>query len=224
MRPSGETAGEKSGVDFVGGEVKLRVSPLSVDNSARPSVTTHLPSGNQANKGLGQYGSGAGTSATEVLRAADGGDDNEGCTSFRHADKTDGASIRRKGRADVLSRVRGQPLGRRGANQLDVDIEVVLLLSVPGKGHLIAVRGKTRGPLRTRIAGEWDLLRVRLPVFWQSRERAMSVTAIATTTVAAAAQTQVRRVGRTAGGVPASVPESDSSFSSSSSTFTSSIC
>ena len=52
MRPSGETAGEKSGDDFVGGEVKLRVSPLSVDNSARPSVTTHLPSGSQANEGL----------------------------------------------------------------------------------------------------------------------------------------------------------------------------
>ncbi len=53
VRPSGETAGEKSGDDFVGGEVKLRVSPLSVDNSAKPSVTTHLPSGSQANKGLG---------------------------------------------------------------------------------------------------------------------------------------------------------------------------
>ena len=37
-------------------------------------------------------------------------------------------------------------------------IEVVLLVSVPGEGHLIAVRGKTRGPLRTRIAREWDLL------------------------------------------------------------------
>ena len=31
--------------------------------------------------------------------------------SFRHPDKTDGASIRRKGWADVISRVRGQPLG-----------------------------------------------------------------------------------------------------------------
>ena len=30
VRPSGETAGEKSNDDFVGGEVKLRVSPLSV--------------------------------------------------------------------------------------------------------------------------------------------------------------------------------------------------
>ena len=30
----------------------------------------------------------------------------------------------------------------RRANQLDVDIDVVLLLSVPGKDHLIAVRGK----------------------------------------------------------------------------------
>ena len=40
--------------------------------------------------------------------------------------------------------------GVRRANQLDVDIEVVLLLPVPGKGHLIAVRGKAWGPLRTR--------------------------------------------------------------------------
>ena len=52
VRPSGETAGEKSDDDFVGGEVKLRVSPLSVDISAKPSVTTHLPSGSQANKGV----------------------------------------------------------------------------------------------------------------------------------------------------------------------------
>ena len=35
-------------------------------------------------------------------------------------------------------------------NQLDVDIEVVLLLPVPGKGHLIAIRRKARGLLRTR--------------------------------------------------------------------------
>ena len=91
---------------------------------------------------------------------------------FRHPDKADGASIRRKGRADVISRVRGQPHGRRRANQLDVDIEVVLLLPVPGKGHLIAVRGKARGLLRTRIAGERDHFGCGLPVFWQSRERA----------------------------------------------------
>ena len=49
VRPSGETAGEKSNDDFVGGEVKLRVAPLSVDNSTKPSVMTHLPSGSQAN-------------------------------------------------------------------------------------------------------------------------------------------------------------------------------
>ncbi len=41
--------------NFVGGEVKLRVSPLSVDNSAKPSVTTHLPSGNQAKRASTQF-------------------------------------------------------------------------------------------------------------------------------------------------------------------------
>src|SRR5205809_2939405 len=66
VRPSGETAGEKSNDDFVGGEVKLRVSPLSVDNSSKPSVMTHLPSGSQANARSTNdaFGYGAGISAT----------------------------------------------------------------------------------------------------------------------------------------------------------------
>ena len=67
----------------------------------------------------------------------------------------------------VVSRVR-----RRRANQLDVDIEVVLLLPVPGKDDLIAIRRKARELLNTRIAGEWDHFGCGLPVFWQSRERA----------------------------------------------------
>src|SRR5262249_28751422 len=66
------------------------------------------------------------------------------------------------GRADVRSRVHGQPLGRRRGDKLDVDMEVVLLLPVPGKGHLIAIRGKAWGLLRTRIAGEWHHLRCGL--------------------------------------------------------------
>src|SRR5882724_8622167 len=74
----------------------------------------------------------------------------------RYSDKSDGAAVRGKGRTSVLSRVRRQPQGRRRANQLDVDIKVVLLLSVPGKSHLIAVRGKARGVLNTCIAGERD--------------------------------------------------------------------
>src|SRR6478672_669582 len=75
VRPSGETAGEKSSADchgggrntdcdgFCGREVKLCVSPLSVDNSAKPSVTTHLPSGSQAKKEW-KSGPGKGMSAT----------------------------------------------------------------------------------------------------------------------------------------------------------------
>src|SRR5262249_44079660 len=51
-------------------------------------------------------------------------------------------------------RVRGQPHMVGRSNQFDVDIEVVLLLSVPGKGHLIAVRGKARRSLKPRVAGE----------------------------------------------------------------------
>ena len=43
-----------SGSDFVGGDVNLRVSPVSVDISARPLVTIHLPSGNQEKKAKAQ--------------------------------------------------------------------------------------------------------------------------------------------------------------------------
>src|ERR1700730_5138124 len=62
--PSSETAGEKSGNDFIGGDVKLRVSPLSVDNSVSPLVTIDLPSGNQANAGPKAYRGSGTTSAT----------------------------------------------------------------------------------------------------------------------------------------------------------------
>src|SRR4029453_7682136 len=63
VRPSGETAGAGAGIDFVGGDVKLRVSPVSVDISVRPRVTIHLPSGNQEKKARAQK-SGKVTSAT----------------------------------------------------------------------------------------------------------------------------------------------------------------
>src|SRR5262245_11729144 len=57
VRPSGETAGLLSGLDFVGDDVKLRATPVSVDISARPPVTIHLPSGNQEKKAWAQeYG------------------------------------------------------------------------------------------------------------------------------------------------------------------------
>src|SRR5262249_25508052 len=58
--------------------------------------------------------------------------------------------------AYVVSRICGQPHGCRRTNQLDVDVEVVLFLTVPGKGHLIAVWGKAWRPLRTRITSERD--------------------------------------------------------------------
>src|SRR6186997_3447430 len=61
--PSGETAGHLSGKSFVGGDVNLRVSPVSVDISSRPRVTIHLPSGNQEKKAKAQK-SGKITSAT----------------------------------------------------------------------------------------------------------------------------------------------------------------
>ena len=47
VRPSGEKAGEESGSDFVGGEVKLLVSPLSIDINIKLAATNHLPSGDQ---------------------------------------------------------------------------------------------------------------------------------------------------------------------------------
>ncbi len=46
-----------------------------------------------------------------ALRAADGRDNHEGGTLFRHPDKSDRASIWRKGRTDIVSRVPGQPQG-----------------------------------------------------------------------------------------------------------------
>ena len=54
VRPSGETAGQLSGNSFVGGDVNLRVSPVSVDIRFRPRVTIHLPSGNQEKKASAQ--------------------------------------------------------------------------------------------------------------------------------------------------------------------------
>ena len=57
---------------------------------------------------------------------------------------------------------------------------------------------------------------MRLAGFLEPPRKSQAATAIAMTAIAAAAQTQGRRVGRTAGWCPASVPESDSSFSSSS--------
>src|SRR5262245_11729145 len=91
----------------------------------------------------------------DALRAADGRDNNESGTLFRHPDKSDRASIWRKGRTDIVSRVRSQLLRFRRSNELDVNVEIVLLRSIPGKCHLIAVRGKAGGSLKTRITGEW---------------------------------------------------------------------
>src|SRR5262245_8320937 len=81
---------------------------------------------------------------------------------LRYSDKADRTSVRRKGWADIVCRVRGQPHVIRRTDLLDVDIEVVLLFSVPGKGHLIAVRGKAGESLKTRVAGEWDDFNCRL--------------------------------------------------------------
>src|SRR4030095_7665530 len=47
VRPSGETAGSVSRRSFVGGDVNLRVSPVSVDIRASPRVPIHLQSGTQ---------------------------------------------------------------------------------------------------------------------------------------------------------------------------------
>src|SRR5689334_16396904 len=63
VRPSGETAGAISSYCFIGGEVKVRVSPVSIDAMANPSVTTRLPSGSQASEEQ-ESRLGKGTSAT----------------------------------------------------------------------------------------------------------------------------------------------------------------
>ena len=93
-------------------EVKLHVFPVSIDNSIKPFVTTHFPSGNQAKKDSGAirhvmaYYSG-------YLTTLRSGPPTEGMTmkvarSLSSRTKPMEPSIRRKGRAGVFSQVRGQ--------------------------------------------------------------------------------------------------------------------
>ena len=103
--PSGETAGKESVNNSEGGsgEVKLRVSPVSIDNSIKPFVTTHLPSGNQANNGPSMH-HGRSVPRPDSSRylshasfwPADRGDDNEGRSLVHYPDKAYGSSIRAK--------------------------------------------------------------------------------------------------------------------------------
>src|SRR5262245_7115747 len=85
-------------------------------------------------------------------------------------------SIRRKGWANVVRRVRGQPCACRGANQLEVDIEVVLLIPIPRESHLIAVRGRAWGLPKTRIAGERDTSRAAVVLTFSQPKTAKSET------------------------------------------------
>ena len=201
--------------ESAGGEVKLCVSPFSVDNNASPFVTTHWPSGSQANEGwqTNKFTSWNSDLTHNTLWATDGRNDHEGGTPFRYPDKADGAPVRRKGWAEVVSWVRGQPHWGRRANQLDIDVEVVLLLPVPGKGYLIAVRGETGRTLKAHITGgRGTTSGVEAGFFVVPRNQ--TATAIADTATIAVAQTQLRHLGRTTDGASVRAPESVSSFSS----------
>src|SRR5262245_2127878 len=63
------------------------------------------------------------------------------------ANESDPPSIRRPCRPQVGLRICGQPKGSRRVEQLYVDVEVVPLLAVPGKRHLVAVRREGGKPL-----------------------------------------------------------------------------
>src|SRR5215467_13821309 len=72
----------------------------------------------------------------------------------RGPDKTDRASVWRKGWAYVIGRILRQSHIVRRTNLLDVNIVVVLFFPIPRKGYLIPVRRKARRTLKTWVGGE----------------------------------------------------------------------
>src|SRR5687767_2708356 len=64
------------------------------------------------------------------------------------------AAIGRPCRTVVRGGVAGQPQRRAGADQLDIDVKVVLFFPVPGESYLIAVRRKARVHFITGMGGE----------------------------------------------------------------------
>ena len=187
---------------------------------SRPPKTSHFPSGVQDSP------------ATPIISVSlrsgpPSGEINMIATLPCPADarERDPAVIRRPGGIGLCRRVRGQPHGgSRRADLLDVDVGVVFLLAVPDERHLVAVRRERRLRLDAGIGGERTRPEVAgggdAPRSCQTSMRPTSSTAAAGS---GSPQPPPRRV-RSAAGTPASLPESDSSFSSSSATFTSSMC
>src|SRR5215470_15393769 len=60
-------------------------------------------------------------------------------------------AIGRPGWEGILGRMSRQPVKRPGIDQLHVDIEVLRLLAVPRKRHLLTIRGEGRQNLLTEI-------------------------------------------------------------------------
>jgi len=136
------------------------------------------------------------------------------------AEKGDPAAVGRPDRVVVVARVGGQPQGRAGADLLHVDVEIILPGAIPRECYAVAVGRKRRRAFETGNGDELDrpkrLLRLPGPPHPPREKPATSSTG------SRAAQTQRRRGGVAA--FTAAAPESDSSFTSSSATFRSSMC
>ena len=79
------------------------------------------------------------------FRPSQRGDDHHGVSfGFGRPQERDLRSVRRPGREPVVGRVVGQPHRDPGADELHVDVEVVLLLAVPREGHLLPVGRERR--------------------------------------------------------------------------------
>src|SRR5262249_49197957 len=63
-------------------------------------------------------------------------------------------AIRRPGRLIVYVGIVGQPQRRPGANQLDVDVKIISLLTDPHISDLIAIGRKAGTEFTARITGE----------------------------------------------------------------------
>ena len=83
------------------------------------------------------------------LRAAQGGHDPDGASErIRSPAECDPLAIRRPGRAVVDIFVRSQAQrGRRGVHQLQINVEIVLGVAVPGEGDLSPVGRECRSEL-----------------------------------------------------------------------------
>src|SRR5437867_524986 len=98
------------------------------------------------------------TSVRAALRYAQGGNQQH-CRFFprQFPQECDEAAVGRPGGTVIDCRIRGYPKRwPTGADQLDVYIAVVPLLTIPRESYLVAVRRESGLSLRTRISGQGD--------------------------------------------------------------------